>query len=622
MTPHTDNSFADAVRELLVRRNISNVAIIDDEYQRVGTYVEVDTESRLDLFTAIQASEVAIEELGSLGVMLMSEHDLTDEVLDRLYSATSTLPTVNALMTQHRCVPKELSPFVSGLEETLRDSLQLQVLTFKPDHLGDDAASCQLVFVDYLLDEVGEDRSLAIAEKLGTRLRELGNRAVIILMSDKPNVDEAAWATFRDRAKFIGGTFHFFEKRLFANPRLFLFKLSYIADTFDEAGRVQSFVRQIEEKSTVIVDQLRSTIRSLTLQDYGYIERLSLQGEGQPLGDYLVWLYGAYFGQLAADATAEVKNELDRLHFSRVPDVGISPSTGFMGLYEKVVSEGVSLLDVPTQGVPPDIHLGDVFSGPNTEVLMVVTPECDLVFTEKDLGTRAFDSTRTVLLVPGEAREQNLGLSRVSHVTDYVMLGGKRVSVVWQPDRLRTIPLGEVAATLKAEGYERMSRLKAPFVLAVQNELLGKLSRIGKPVSPLPFVSVNATVWVTEGNSPVRKTNGRAMVYQDRDHAFHVLLDMACAEQILQLMSDCEDALTKAVQSKASSQHSGWLGDLRALKKNLDLHLSLVGPHKLPKKGGYGLIEAKPICISYGIGEFDQRWVAPGPICIDISADQ
>lgn len=622
MTPHTDNTFADSVRQLLEQKSISNVAIVDDEYQRVGTFVEVDSESRLDLFTAIQASEVAIEEVESLGVALTSEHDLTDEVLDRLYRAASALPTVSALATEHRCVPKELSPFVSELEGTLRGALQLRVLTFRPDEVGDDAANCQLFFVDYLLDETGIEQSLAIAERLGKRLREFGNRAVIILMSDKPNVNEVAWTAFRDRAELIGGMFHFFPKPVFQNQGLFLFKLSHIADTFDEASRVQSFVRQIEEKSLSIADQLRRTIRSLTLQDYGYIERLSLQGEGQPLGDYLVWLFGSYFGQMAANATAGVKNELDRLHFRRIPDVGTAPSSGFIGLYETIVSESAPALDVPSPSEAPDVHLGDIFSQPSgKDLLMLVTPECDLMFTEEGLGNRLYDSARTVLLVPGEAHEQNLGQGRGGQVTDCVLLRSKRVSVKWQATRLRTLPLGEVAATLKAEGYERTSRLKAPFVLAVQNEVLGKLSRIGKPVSPLPFLTVGATVWMLEGGVPVRKTSGRAMIYADRNQSLHANLDMTCAEQIVQLAWACGDIVAQPLEGKIGKLYSAWIAEAKTLANDLASHLLLVGPHKLPAKGQYVPMATKPISISYGIGEFGEKWLAPGLVCVDIAAE-
>ena len=178
-----------------------------------------------------------------------------------------------------------------------------------------------------------------VAMRLGKRIKELKVQPLVILISDKPNVNEIAWTAFRDKADLIGGTFHFFPKSLFDKEALFLIRLADIADTIDDARRIQQFVRQVDDKSEEVVNRFRQTIKGLTLQDYGFIEKLSLQGEGQPLGDYLVWLFGTYFGQMAADATADGKNELDKMHFKRIPDVGGGPSPGFVGLFETVTPD-------------------------------------------------------------------------------------------------------------------------------------------------------------------------------------------------------------------------------------------------------------------------------------------
>jgi len=50
-----------------------------------------------------------------------------------------------------------------------------------------------------------------------------------------------------------------------------------------------------------------------------------------------------------------------------------------------------------------------------------------------------------------------------------------------------------------------MARLKPPFVLSVQGDVVRQLSRIGKPVGPLPFLDAEATVWVLEGGVPSKK---------------------------------------------------------------------------------------------------------------------
>jgi len=622
MSP-TANEVLAAVKELLTKGNIASVCIIDDEYERIGTFSDVDPQSRLDLYTGIQDSDRAAEELTLLGIEIQSEHDLTDEILGRLSDGAERAPVVAGLMTQHGCAKKQLSGFLEKLERTLFESLSLNVVKFSPGNVGEEARGCQLFFVDYMLDESGVEQSLLVAERLGRRIKELKVQPLVILISDKPNVNEIAWTAFRDKADLIGGTFHFFPKVLFDREALFLFRLADIADTIDDARRIQQFVRQIDEKSQDVVNRFRQTIKGLTLQDYGFIEKLSLQGEGQPLGDYLVWLFGAYFGQMAADATADGKNELDKMHFKRIPDVGVGPSPGFVSLFETVVSEKTPRLANPEASSPPELHLGDLFITEDLKhVAMVITPECDLVFTEEGLGTRDYDGNRTVLLIPGDCTSHELGQSTQGNVSDYVLLKDKRFKIAWHGDRVRSLPLKDVAATLETEKYERVARLKPPFVLSVQGDVVRQLSRIGKPVGPLPSLDAEATLWALEAGKPKKKSTSRVLTYLDRKGIQYTLLPISVVEEILEIVSECEDALAVAVQQQGSpAKYGAWLGDLRALRVNLNLCRSLRGPHKLPKQGAVRQIEAKPVCISCGIGEFGDPWTPDGPICLDISSE-
>jgi hypothetical protein len=622
MSP-TPNQVLVTVKELLTQGNVAAVCIIDDEYERVGTFSEVDPQSRLDLYTAIQGSDDALKELSLLEIAIKSEHDITDDILGRLFDGSERATVIAEFMRQHGCTKKRLSEFLEQLEKILLENLALTVWKFAPHDVGEQAGGCQLFFVDYMLDESGIEQSLIVADRLGQRIKELKVQPLVILMSDKPNVNEIAWTAFRDKADLIGGTFHFFPKPLFDNEPLFLFRLADIVDTIDGARRIQQFVRQIDEKSQDVVNRFRQTIKGLTLQDYGFIEKLSLQGEGQALGDYLVWLFGAYFGQMAADATADSKNELDRMHFKRIPDVGSGPSPGFVSLFETVVSERAPSLAKPEPLSPPELHLGDLFISEDLkQVLMVITPECDLRFTEEGLGTRDYDGDQTVLLIPGDATNHELGQSDQGNVSDYVVLKEKRFKISWRGDRVRSLPLKDAAETLHTEKYDRVARLKSPFILSVQGDVVRQLARVGKPVGPLPSLDAEATIWAEEGGKPIKKSTSRVRTYLDRKGDRHALLPVATIEEMLKIGTDCEEGLAGAVRQQGSpAKYGQWLGALRALRANLQLCLSLRGPHKLPKKGISRSFEAKPLCISSSIGDFGDRWTPDGPICLDVNID-
>jgi len=545
-------------------------------------------------------------------------------VLEAFSKNASQAPTISGLMIKHGCIRKTLSEFLQHLEKTLSDNLALNVLKFSPTDVTQDASQCQIFFVDYLLDESGVEQSLIVAERLGRKIKDLQAQPLVILMSDKPNVNEVAWTAFRDKADLIGGTFHFFPKGLFAKEALFLFRLADIVQTIEDAHRIQRFVRQIDDKVQDVVNRFRQTVKGLTLQDYGFIEKLSLQGEGQPLGDYLVWLFGAYFGQMAVDATADGKDDLDRMHFKRIPDVGGGPSPGFVALYEAVVSERVPGLATPQAGMAPELHLGDIFVNEDSKkVLMVITPECDLVFTEEGFGTRKYDEDRTVLLIPGECTSHELGQSKTDTVSDYVLLREKRFKIAWEADKLRTLALKDVSSSLLEQKYERVTRLKPPFILAVQGNTLRQLSRVGKPVGPLPFVDTEAAIWVVEDGTPIKKSTRTVRTYMDREESKYVLLPVALTEELLEIAAAFEVALETAIQTAGGQpkpKHGAWLGDLRALRANLELCLSLRGPHKLPKKGAARSLDAKPFWISSGWGDLKDRTL-DGPIYLDIRVE-
>src|SRR5262249_52884802 len=132
MSP-TDAGMVNAVKALLNRSSVGAACIIDDEYARVGTFSGVDSQSRLDLFTAIAGSDVASQELVALGVNVSSEHDITDEILEKFTVGSPSAPTITDLMTQHGCTRKQPSIFLEHLQTTLNVSLSLGLWKFSPE---------------------------------------------------------------------------------------------------------------------------------------------------------------------------------------------------------------------------------------------------------------------------------------------------------------------------------------------------------------------------------------------------------------------------------------------------------------------------------------------------------
>ena len=180
-----------------------------------------------------------------------------------------------------------------------------------------------------------------------------------------------------------------------------------------EGYKIQNFVKAIEGSIEAATDQFVNAVKSLSLEDYGHIQRLSLQEDGQPLGDYMLWLFGAYFGQLLFHDQPGVRNhrkQIDTLWVKSFPPCQHAPSVArlpkcigarfFDNSVEDLEAHPLTIAGSSSADLP-EIRLGDLFiRDVSSEVLLVVSPECDLAFFPKG-QPRVCDPDQSVLLMPG-----------------------------------------------------------------------------------------------------------------------------------------------------------------------------------------------------------------------------
>ena len=162
---------------------------------------------------------------------------------------------------------------------------------------------------------------------------------------------------------------------------------------------------------------MSSLVRRLTLEDFALIQLLSLNADGHPLGDYLLWLAGVYFKQQLGrgDGVQSSKEDVDRMVFAALPMTEWGPSDAFLSAYRAAMfadadsdisSNRYPALDEKAKVLSGNsssivaLHFGDLFVQevtPRRRAYIVMTPECDLAFG----GSRPFPREHTVVLVPG-----------------------------------------------------------------------------------------------------------------------------------------------------------------------------------------------------------------------------
>jgi hypothetical protein len=256
---------------------------------------------------------------------------------------------------------------------------------------------------------------------------------------------------------------------------------------------IQRFVDALVESLPSVAEEFKEKIRTLDVQDYSFVQLLSLHDEGQPLGDYILWLLEATLGYMFrnSERVQREQRNLDKLEFEEALPWQTQPSTRLAEVYRYALTEpAVEELDshpLDKTRVMPLLRLGDIFirSGDNC-LLMVINAACDLMFAPT--GSHKCDPEQPVYLVPGVLEALDEWKTRDEAVrTELFEYKSKSYRIKWDYKHVHSQKYQTIWNYLKKEGYSRISRLRLPYALEVQQKFASNVTRIGVPVSPPLF---------------------------------------------------------------------------------------------------------------------------------------
>lgn len=496
---------------LLRAQGLQRVAIVDDYYDP-PEHLELNPRDAADLWGLLEFEDDALAELAELGHTISGPEGLTGPVLASFLANRERCPTFDALWQRSIAGQRreEQSAQLARIEGHLQDPLGLSVATFGSSSSVEEMADggAQLFLLDWRL---GEDHETAIeaAVRKASDIHEhwpAGQpRPLIVLMSSVPSVTTHA-EEFRRRSRLLAGMFHAVPKAELSNAFSLQMHLQTLAMSLPAGHRVQEFVDALCEKVRTVGDDFIERISALTLSDYAYIQSLSLQADGQPLGDYLMWLFSAYFGHLLfGRALREQRDELDALTFTPLPsqtvpsrqlaemyryalfDVDVGPVTshpraaaapaGTVQGDAAPAPDGDSTVQAVDAG-DPMLSLGDVFvpvgaapavadegAGADArspapehpagvaehgeaprppDLTMVINAQCDLAFSPE--GGRTIERGRSILLLPGTlhpVREPIPDRYKDAPRTELYEHEGRSYRVLWNTKEVKTVPYGE-----------------------------------------------------------------------------------------------------------------------------------------------------------------------------------
>ena len=527
----------------LEAKGIRRVLVVDDAFD-CPVRSDLAHNELADFWNELEldSSELRGAVEGILGSIPASEEDIDDACVAALYHQRDNLGPLQVAFDRHLKIPLRekhghLDPLIGELENLGLDVVRIGTT------VPVDPGPAQLIFQDYYLGPPREDTSVETARVAVNELLALypvgSDKPLVVLMSSHDDVQTLAEG-FRGETGIVGGMFYFLPKSDLVDRVRLLLDLDMLAMALPDGHLIQRFLDTIEDKIGAIVPEFLKDIKRLNLDDYVYIQRLSLQADGHPLGDYLLWLYSAYFGHLLFErALGTERRALDKMRFQDWMPSQVIPSTQLTAMYnaalfdmtveplgphprrpnvtdvgalapeeqgasagqveELPVCQGIGdngLGDskdgdassgggVDTVRALPYFNMGDIFlSSDSAELLMVSNPACDLQFTPD--GKRLPNLEESILFIPGTLEKLREPLGSPTIRTELFQHGEDSYRILWQPKQLRAVPYGDVEEWLSGRRFARVARLRMPFSLEIQQYFANQLTRVGVPVAP-PF---------------------------------------------------------------------------------------------------------------------------------------
>ena len=483
---------------LLREKGINQAVIIDDAYDlpwpiergiltEFWSEIIADDDSRQLLRDFIKRDPSHLE-------------TITEDVVLRLWEYRETLEEPlkglckNILFATNHEKLAQLSIFANHLNEA-----GIQLHPVGQDGSIPDEVRAPIIFIDYYMgadhDPNAVARSIAITRSI---YEKYGNehKPLIILISSVPNVHQLQ-ESFRDESHLLGGMFYFVTKDDLANPEKFFLQLGAWVKNLPTGYMIQEFIDALESSFDSVKSAFLKDIRSLSITDYAYIQNLSLQRDGHPLGEYMRWLYGAHLLNMLFTQEQVVRGTQANMNKFRVESPPLSQSTPSLRLAEIYKSALFEHAD-PVAGhpgapiangeesLPPLLHLGDVFlNQAKNRIWMVINAECDLAISAD--GRRSIPDEQSIFLIPGVLQPLSALATEFNSVrTELFEHEGQKYRIIWNTKNVLAQPYGNFRDWMKSFGCERIARLQQPYALEVQRAFSSELTRIGMPVPP-PF---------------------------------------------------------------------------------------------------------------------------------------
>lgn len=362
----------------------------------------------------------------------------------------------------------------------------------------------QIVFLDYYFEKDGPGSSQSNAAKVessGIVLRKLlkdwepGGPNIVLMSSDK-TVLANDFRVNEGRDKLAQSRFHFLCKQDLSLRAEGVVIERDAAHALLEAAQTQSFAHALalglDEWQRSLTDSLQRVwrdVNEMEIRDFAYLARFRLAEEGQSFDGYLEWFLGELFLDRVGRALSDA---------SRFQELGITQGTKIVGGRIEGMFDGASSriaelysdvrISMRRRRGRGDWRMGDLLRVGGSDVMVVLTPNCDLIL-RKD-GRKA----KRLLTMRGKLKKVS---DPDTTMADFIQLNDQPFSIKWNFKDIETKPF-EVG---EGDPDPYIGTLRSMYAYELQRRALEDIGRVGLAVAPAMGVNATAKVFLQTKNN-------------------------------------------------------------------------------------------------------------------------
>ncbi len=500
----------DLVRQRLQSNSITKAAIVDDTFDGITEASFNDQD--LSTFEDALGDEAVMAEFKKLLPEYAEDEGFDFDAARKLWElraqwAGALVGPAKRLFNRFQTQNERLARISAALKKVGVEVVELGIPK-DPKALD----GFPLVFLDYQLESEAElrrakEKALATnqpeagpkkSQEIAVQLAKSATRPFLVLISSTA-LDEIQ-NDFRERANYMRGTFGVLSKKD-AGEEQVLFVHLYAWGVGHPALRaISDFISTFGQRSAVVSADFTRSILRLDVQDYSFIQRLSLSMDGEPLGEYFLQLLTESLSHRIRNDKAVItaRKTLDALHFNEHLSSAVQPSGTVSSLYSEALTDRgpeplenhplQHLQNPPSEKPLPRIMQGDLFYNKNSKkVYVIMNCGCDLQFSPVNRD-RLPDPETTLLLVEGDALPYSKRPPKTEPRTEPFLIDETPHRICWHPKRVKPMAHQDLRKWCDDCGFVRIGRLRDLQAASIQQAWAAKNARVGLPVTP-PFFS-------------------------------------------------------------------------------------------------------------------------------------